>query len=128
MANYRYKDLDIIISSHPVTGDVVTKTDVDAIKSSVINLVQLNPGDKPFHPEIASGVRKLLFEPASSFVSLRIEQEISRVIRTYETRINLQRVLVQLDSTEQTFIVSVYFNIKNRPEVLSFSFGLERVR
>lgn len=128
MSNYRYKDLDIFLSSHPVTGDVVVKTDVDAIKASVVNLVQLNPGDKPFHPEIASGVRKLLFEPSSVVTALRMEQEISRLIRTYEPRINLQRVTIQLDNNNQTFIVGIYFNIKNRPELLSFSFGLERIR
>ena len=49
-----YKDLNLNFSANPVTGDVTTVTDVNAVKRSVRNLLLTNHYDKPFHPEIGS--------------------------------------------------------------------------
>ena len=53
----RYIDLDLFFQRMEPSGDVNTVTDVQAVKRSVRNLVLLNPYEKPFHPEIGSGVR-----------------------------------------------------------------------
>ena len=52
---FLYKDLNLFFTPNPVTKDVSKVTDVQAIKRSVRNLVLLNPGEKPFHPEIGTG-------------------------------------------------------------------------
>ncbi|SVB97382.1 uncharacterized protein METZ01_LOCUS250236, partial [marine metagenome] len=58
----RYIDLDLFFQRMEPSNDVNTITDVQAVKRSVRNLVLLNPYEKPFHPEIGSGVRGMLFE------------------------------------------------------------------
>jgi hypothetical protein len=60
--HFLYKDLNLFFTPNPVTKDVSKVTDVQAIKRSVRNLVLLNPGEKPFHPEIGTGIRASLFE------------------------------------------------------------------
>ena len=61
-SNFLYKDLNLNFSRNPVTADVATVTDAQDVKRAVRNLVLLNPGEKPFHPEIGTGIRSMLFE------------------------------------------------------------------
>ena len=56
-STFLYKDLTLFFTPNPVTGDVSSVTDVQAIKRSVRNLVLLNPAEKPLHPEIGTVVR-----------------------------------------------------------------------
>ena len=61
-SSYLYKDLNLFFTRNPVTSDVSTVTDIQNIKRAVKHLVLLNPGEKPFHPEIGTGIRDALFE------------------------------------------------------------------
>ena len=61
-----YKDLNLNFGRHPVTKQINVLTDAAAVKRSVRNLVQIGQYEKPFHPEIASGVRDVLFEKYDS--------------------------------------------------------------
>ena len=57
-----YKDLNLNFTRNPVTGDVATVTDVNAVKRSIRNLLLTNHYERPFHPEIGSDIPALLFE------------------------------------------------------------------
>ena len=46
-----------------------------AIKRSVRNLVQIGEYEKPFHPEIASGVRDVLFENMTPFTAQHLQRK-----------------------------------------------------
>ena len=76
---YLYKDFSLFFTPNPVTSDVTNVTDVQDIKRSVRNLILTEAWDRPFHPEIASGVRELLFE---NFTPVSIAN-IKNKIRTY---------------------------------------------
>ena len=58
----QYTDLDLFFGRKSSNNDVRQVTDARR-KRSIRNLVQLNTYEKPFHPEIAGGVREMLFEP-----------------------------------------------------------------
>ena len=47
-----WSDLDLDFTAHPVTKDIVRKTNVEAVKRSVRNLIRTNMYERPFHPEI----------------------------------------------------------------------------
>ena len=53
----QYSDLDLFFGRKTSNNDISKITDVQAVKRSVRNLVLLNTYEKPFHPEISSGVR-----------------------------------------------------------------------
>ena len=55
-------------------------TDAAAVKRSVRNLVQIGQYEKPFHPEIASGVRDMLFENMTPFTAQTLSTKIKEVI------------------------------------------------
>ena len=125
----QYSDLDLFFTKRPVDKDVNTLTNAQAIKRAVRNLVLTNFYEKPFHPEIGSGVRELLFENASPLTSLAISQAITDVINNYEPRALLAgvEVIPRMDTNE--YQVTVEFYINNAPtELIDLSFTLERIR
>ena len=57
-----YSDIDLFFGKKTSNDDIQSITDIKAVKRSVRNLVLTNHYEKPFHPEIGSGVRDMLFE------------------------------------------------------------------
>ena len=124
-----YKDLNLNFLAHPVKKDVQRLYDVESIKRSIRNLVNLNRFDKPFHPEIFGGVRELLFEPVSPFVVDIIETRITNVINTYERRVELSSVLVTDNSDNNEYKITIEFYILNTPaELITLETILQRAR
>ena len=124
-----YKDLNLNFTKHPVKQTLNPLTDVAAIKRSVRNLVMYNHYEKPFHPEIGSGVRDLLFENMTPFVSNTLRKLIEDTITNFEPRVTLAGVIVNPNFDNNQYEVTVEFYIDNSPsELVDMSFNLERIR
>ncbi|SVD68203.1 uncharacterized protein METZ01_LOCUS421057, partial [marine metagenome] len=52
-----YTDLDLFFNKRGTSKDITKVTNIQAVKRSIRNLVLTNHYEKPFHPEIGSGVR-----------------------------------------------------------------------
>ena len=61
-SNNLYSDLNLNFNKNPATKDIAKLKDVEAVKRSVRNLILTNRFERPFHPEIGSDIRALLFE------------------------------------------------------------------
>ena len=131
-STYIYKDLSLFFTPNPVSGDVTMVTDVQDIKRAVRNLVMTNRFEKPFHPEIASHVRDLLFEPFSPVTINLLRNRIETVLINYEPRVTLTEVEVEdpdfqrMDNNELN--VRIFFTLKNDPEIQTVDVLLERIR
>ena len=131
-STYIYKDLSLYFTPNPVSGDVTMITDVQDVKRSVRNLVLTNRFEKPFHPEVASHVRDLLFEPFSPVTINLLRNRIETVLENYEPRVTLTDVEVEdpdfqrMDNNELN--VRIHFTLKNDPEIQTVDVLLERVR
>tara|TARA_B100000035_G_scaffold130689_1_gene111102 strand:+ start:388 stop:828 length:441 start_codon:yes stop_codon:yes gene_type:complete len=124
-----YKDLNLNFTKHPVKQTLTPLTDVAAVKRSVRNLVMYNHYDKPFHPEIGSGVRDLLFENMTPFVSNTLRKLIEDTITNFEPRVRLADVAVNPNFDNNQYEVTVEFYIENSPsELVDMTFNLERIR
>ena len=124
-----YKDLNLNFGIHPVTKQINTLTDAAAVKRSVRNLVQYGFYEKPFHPEIGSGVRDLLFENMTPFTANILQRNITDVITNFEPRALLTSVEVIPRFDNNQYEVIVEFYIQNAPaELVDLSFSLERLR
>ena len=82
----QYTDLDLFFGRKVSDQDINKVTDVQAVKRSIRNLVLLNHYEKPFHPEIASGVSGMLFELMSPITGNIIARKIQDVIRNQFVR------------------------------------------
>ena len=131
-STYIYKDLSLFFTPNPVSGDVTMVTDVQDIKRSVRNLVMTNRFEKPFHPEVASHVRDLLFEPFSPVTINLLRNRIETVLTNYEPRVTLTDVEVEDPDFQMmdnnTLNVRIFFTLKNDPEIQTVDVLLERVR
>ena len=128
-ATRQYTDLDLFFGKKGSNSDIQKVTDVQAVKRSIRNLVQLNTYEKPFHPEIAGGVRDMLFENMSPVVSAMIARKIEDVIENFEPRARLVSVRSLPDLDRNAYEVVVEFYVVNAPtELVDISLMLERLR
>lgn len=132
-STFIYKDLNLYFTRNPVTSDVSTVTDVQDIKRAVRNIVLLNPGEKPFHPEIGTGVRGALFENFTPPILQALRDRIEAVVRRYEPRVTVQSVSFgdpdsqRMDNNELRCQIS--FVINNVPHITEeVDLMLQRVR
>ena len=65
-----YRDLDLSLKRHPLTGKINTLKDDAAVKNAVKNLVLTNFFERPFQPSLGANLRGLLFEPADGVTRL----------------------------------------------------------
>ena len=125
----QYTDLDLFFGKKSSNSDVQDITDVKAVKRSIRNLVLLNHYEKPFHPEIASGVRDMLFELITPITATILARKIEDVIQNFEPRARLVSVTALPNLDRNEYEVSIEFYIVNQPtELVDLTIMLERVR
>ena len=125
----QYRDLDLFFSKKPVTGDVNVLTDITNIKRAVRNLILTNVYEKPFHPEIGSGVRDMLFENMTPFVAIMLTKRVEDVIENFEPRVRLMSVSARPDLDRNIYELTITFFIINAPtELVEVGMFLERLR
>ena len=125
----QYSDLDLFFGKKTSDNDISKITDVEAVKRSIRNLVQLNVYDKPFHPEVSGGVREMLFENMTPLVSTIIARQIEDVIENFEPRARLVSVRALPDFDRNAYEIQVSFYVVNTPtEIIDLSVMLERLR
>ena len=125
----QYKDLDLFFDKKNVSKDITKITDIAAVKRSIRNLVLTNHYEKPFHPEIGSGVRDMLFEPMSLLTAHVLTRKIEDVIENFEPRAKIIGVLAQPNLDRNEYQVTINFFILNAPtELVDLTLFLERLR
>ena len=125
----QYADLDLFFSKKNSDSDINKVTDVQAVKRSVRNLVLLNHYERPFHPEIGSGVREMLFELMTPVTAIVLTRKIEDVIKNFEPRARLVGVSAFPDLDRNAYEVSIEFYVVNTPtELVDMSLMLERLR
>ena len=125
----QYTDLDLFFGKKSSNSDVQELTDIKAVKRSIRNLVLLNHYEKPFHPEIASGVRDMLFENMTPVTAQILARKIEDVIQNFEPRARLISVTALPNLDRNEYEVSIEFYVVNQPtELVDLTIMLERVR
>ena len=125
----QYSDLDLFFGKKISDNDINKITDVEAVKRSIRNLVQLNVYDKPFHPEVSGGVREMLFENMTPLISTIIARQIEDVIENFEPRARLVSVRALPDFDRNAYEVQVAFYVVNTPtELVDLTVMLDRLR
>ena len=123
-----FRDLDLDFGLNPVTKDVNKLTDAEAIKRSVRNLINLNNYEKPFRPEIGSGIRGLLFEPMTELTSHFMQVKIAEILNEFEPRISVSNIIINNQEDRNAYSVSIHFLIKGTQEPIVVDTFLERLR
>ena len=123
-----YKDLNLDSQINTATKDIQKITDVESVKRAVRNLVNLNHYEKPFHPEIGSNLRAMLFENMTPQMNVLISRQIEELIQNYEPRARLIQVKTLPLFDRNAYAVSINFQVVNQPEPVVVETLLERLR
>ena len=107
MASRAFKDINLSFKRHPVTNDVLTVSDEDAIKRSVKNIIFTILGEKPFEPNFGSVISRSLFDLNTNLNEIRISDEIQQSLLNYEPRIDniVATTTIYPDSNELNCVV-----------------------
>jgi phage baseplate assembly protein W len=125
----QYKDLDLFFAKKSGSKDIRKVTDIQAVKRSVRNLVLLNFYEKPFHPEIGSGIRDMLFENMSPITAFALTKKIEDVIENFEPRVRLISVRADPNLDRNEYEVTIEFFVVNTPtELVDLTVFLEVLR
>ena len=123
-----FKDLNLDFQQNAATKDIQKITDIEAVKRSVRNLISTNHYEKPFHPEIGSNLRGMLFELMTPQMNHVISKQIENLIKNYEPRCNLTQVHTQPMFDRNGYSVQISFRVNNHQEPVIVESFLERLR
>ena len=124
----KWSDLDLDFTAHPVTKDIVTKNDVEAVKRSIRNLILTNRYERPFQPELDGGVTRHLFELSTPHTKYDVESAVRTAISNFETRAEVLDIVVGGNLDRNGFDVTINFRVINDPEPVTIELFLERLR
>ena len=122
-----YSDLDIFFRKHPITGDVVRKTDTDAIKRSVRNIVLTNKFERPFKPNFGGSIRNLLFELNTDRQLNRMKITLAKEIEILEPRVNNVQVALS-NQDDNKLDMTIFYNITNGSPNQEIEINVSRTR
>ena len=127
-SNKTYSDLNLNFTKNPATNDVARLTDIEAVKRAVRNLVLTNEFERPFHPEIGSSIRGLLFETITPLNAVLLEDRIREVIVNFEPRAELTGIQVFDEIDNNQYRVIINFTVLGSSEGTTITEFLQRLR
>ena len=129
MRNTRtFSDIDLNFLPNPATGDISKRYDDNAIKAAVKNLVLTRNYERPFHSEIGSPIKSLLFNPAGPMLNATLKRAITDVIENFEPRVVLMDVNVNSNPDNNSVYVTIVFRIANTQKPINLDVILQRTR
>lgn len=122
-----YSDLDLTFRSHPGTKDILKKTDVDAVKASMKNVLLMGPFDSPFDPVGGAALRTLFFELLTPSTVASAKKRIINALTELEPRAVIEDLYVGDDGSNGVN-VGVLFHVVGSARQQTLSFVIERAR
>lgn len=123
-----YTDLNLLFTRHPVTGDVTIKTDEDAVKASLRNLISTKNYERPFHPEIGCQIFSMLFENFTPVTVQIMKRTIFDVVEKFEPRATVLDVNIKDRPDENRIYLDILFKLKNSERPITLTTYLTRAR
>ena len=124
-----FKDISLSFEPHPVTKDLQILKNENAIRRSVRNIVETIPTERFFNSLLGSDVRRSLFEFVDFGTASVIQDQIQIAIENFEERV--ENLIVEVDPIpdDNTFNVTVIFDIIGQEfPTQEYSFLLEATR
>jgi hypothetical protein len=123
-----YADFHKDLTTNPFSNDLALKTDEEAIKESLKNIILMDKGEKLFQPSFGGNIKAMLFELNSPATIKLIQEQLKSTINNYEPRVELISVEVYSLIDDNRVAIKIIYALRNREEPIQVEFILERVR
>lgn len=122
-----YSDLFTNFDINPISDDVAVKTNENAVKQSIRNLILTDRGERPFQPKLGGNIRRMLFENVEAQTMLVVKEQIKQTIEDYEPRCSVIDVVVTPSTDRNAIAITIVFAVINKQEPVSLELILDRV-
>ena len=122
-----YSDIDLLFERKP-SGDIYRKTDADAVKQSVKNIVSTNRFEKPFEVFYGANITGMLFELADAGMGTHVEDQVKSAIEEYEPRARVLRINVFSNPDRNTLQVELLFRVTSTEQEVELKTTVSRLR
>jgi len=123
-----YKDFDLNMKMHPVTGKLIMRKNSDAVKQAVKSLILTDRGERPFRPLFGSDIKYRLFDLMDPAIEMNIKSDVDYAIKSYEERATLLGVGVDAEPDSNNLRVNISFSVRNSEASATVSLTLEAIR
>ena len=110
-----FKDISLSFSRHPVTNDLVSLKNEDAVKKSVINLCRTKLNERFFNDLLGTRIEESLFDLNNDDIASVLETEIETLLENYEPRITLNDVSVKAQQDNNDLYIRIGYLITGLP-------------
>ncbi len=123
-----FADLDLNFTPHPISKDIAKRFNENAVKTALKNLLLTSYYERPFHSEIGTPIRQLLFEIPGPLNREMIKRAIEDAIANFEPRVQVLNIEVKYDLDNNSVDVLIEFRILNAITSTILELTLERTR
>jgi phage baseplate assembly protein W len=123
-----YKDFDLNMKMHPVTGKLLIRKNADSVKQAIKSLVLTDRGERPFRPLFGSDIKQRLFDLMDPSIETSIQYDVRTAVSAYEERANLLGVTVDGDPDSNNLKINIVFSTINSEAPASLTLTLEAIR
>jgi len=110
-----FKDISLSFKRHPVTNDIISLKNEDAIKRSVQNIVLTLVGEKAFVPYFGTNINDSLFNLNTSVEAVGLKEQITTSINNFEPRVDNLNVTVTVDADSNDMYATIEYDIVGLP-------------
>ena len=107
--NKNYRDIDLSFGRNTVTGDINVLDDAEAVKRAVRNIIQTNHFERPFHPELGSDIRNLLFDQMTTMTAMALKKKILECISLHEPRAKITNIRIAPNPETNSYLCEIDF-------------------
>ena len=123
-----YKDFDLNMRCHPITGKLFIKKNDESLKQALKNLILTDLYERPFRSDFGSNIREALFEHYTASTESELKDNIETAIENYEPRIDVLNIILSGDPDSHSLTASIVFRGKNSTVVSEATISLDRIR
>lgn len=105
-------------------GSIKKVVDIDAVKTSIDNILRTRKGERVMRPDFGSDLYDLTFEPISQEVFDMIVEQIKKDVEIWDDRVVVQGVESTAVPDKNEVRVKVIFSIRGYEQVFEFNTNL----
>lgn len=122
------KDIDCTFTVSPTTQEIYKKTEANAVRQAVKNLLMSERGVYPFRPFMGAGLENILFSLSTDLDISDIESRVRSTIETYEPRAIIKKIKVKIQEDYNSVDLYILFSVVGTTEEVTLGLTIARAR
>jgi len=115
-----WSDIDHRIVKDAI-GEIKLAINVQAVMSSIDNILRTNRGERVMLPEFGSNLQNLIFESMDDDMIDFIARDIKDVIETWDDRVEVNQLSFLSDPDGNSVSLQLLFSIRGYDQVFSYA-------